>query len=421
MWVTDMGKFLILLGPPISEERDQVSSSTRDIVVWTYDEAPGVRDRNFSVAFVADESGELRQSDSPALDISTVQGLSPHTPLDMWEGPGGAAVTAMRVETHGGPNQAYDLARFEVAQGTQFDAVAGLLPMTNVLPGSPTTQTALGSALALGEAQALASRPPGEQVRVETSFEPIPVDLRTDFYEAADGTTYAAFTLAPAPSEAATDRQWFPFGGLVSLDHEEVRYSFADSAQFAAAGPQFPGTFQTGLGVDPGRYRVLFGLRAETDGRIGYRQIDVTVPDLRRPALALSSLTLAQVLEPAAPARKQDAVKVPFVLGGLRVVPRPSAVFRNGEEFHLYYQVYGAGPAADGKPSLAIRYRFSGRSGEAWEDIGPAIAQTGNSDVQAWSFPLRGWPPGRFRLSVEVQDQARGHLASAETEFTIVD
>jgi len=444
MWVTDMGKFLILLGPPISEERDQVSASTRDTVIWTYDEAPGVRAHNFSVAFVADESGELHLSDAPALDMATTQGLAPHTPLYMFQSPGqrntpldpalaagDSVVTAARAAALGGPNTAFEVARWAASQGTGLDALAPFLPLTNLAAfagdpllsrlGGATSETGLSRAVALGEAQAFTSRPPNEQIEVSTSFEPIAIDLRTDFYEAADGTTYAAFTLAPAPSEGAKDTGWTPFGGLVSLDREEVRYSFADSGQFAAAGPEAPGTFQTGLGVDPGRYRALFGLRAGTPGRLGYRQIELTVPDLRRPALSLSTLTLAQVLEAAAPPPNAGAVKVPFVLGGLRVVPRPGASFRNGEEFHLYYQVYGAGLAADGKPSLAIRYRFSGKSGDSWVEIGPPILQTGNSDVQAWSFPLRGWPPGQFRLSVEVQDQARGHLASAETEFTVRD
>jgi GWxTD domain-containing protein len=457
MWVTDMGKFLILLGPPISEERDQVSASTRDTVVWTYDEAPGVRAHNFVVAFVADESGELHLSDSPALDMATTQGLAPHTPLYMFQSPGerslqlGAAQTSQgarntstggttaggdmmtlaRATALGGANTLFNVAQFSAAQGTRVDGLPPFLPLTNLAAfggdpflsglGGPSTESALSRAVALGEAQALSSRPPSTQVQVSTSFEPIAVDLRTDFYEAADGTTYAAFTLAPTQAETAKEDRWTPFGALVSLDREEVRYSFAEAGQFAAAGPESPGTFQTGLGVDPGRYRVLFGLRAGTQGRLGYRQFDITVPDLRRPALALSSLTLAQVLEAAAPVPKEGAVKVPFVLGGLRVVPRPSATFRNGEEFHLYYQVYGAGLAANGKPSLAIRYRFSGKSGDAWEEIGPPILQTGSSDVQAWSFPLRGWPPGQFRLNVEVQDQARGNLASAEAEFTVTD
>ena len=98
--------------------------------------------------------------------------------------------------------------------------------------------------------------------------------------------------------------------------------------------------FQTGLGIDPGRYRVLFGLQDPATGRVGVHQEDVTIDDFGSPGLALSSLTLARSLETLEEAAiPTSGLKVPFIMGNLRVVPRTRAVIDNGEQFHLYFQV----------------------------------------------------------------------------------
>jgi GWxTD domain-containing protein len=460
-WMTDLGKYMILLGPPLSEERSQVADSTRDTVIWTYDEVPGVLDRNFTLAFVADESGELRLSASPAIDMATTQGLAPHTPLYMFEpapvrnstgaltpttagdaapaAPTGGmqVVTLARAAALGGASTAYDVARFEDLQGVGVTATAPFLPLAGVgafagdpllaALGGPTAATDLGRLAGLaGAAGTLGA--PRTRIDITTSFHPVSVDLRTDFYAAADGTTYTAFTLAPSAGESAiggaaaapAPAGWVPFGGLVSLDHPEVSFSLADAAEFAAAPEAPAGTFQTGLGVDPGRYRALFGLQDPATGRVGYRQEEITVPDLRRSPLALSSLTLARSIGPAGTA-PSSAVKVPFVLGSLRVVPRTDATLRNGDDFEVYYQIYGATTGPDGHPSLAIRYSFAGRAGEDWQAIGGPIEQEGTSAAQAWTFPLKGWPSGGFRLTVDVQDRLAGYTAHGELEFRVAE
>jgi hypothetical protein len=248
------------------------------------------------------------------------------------------------------------------------------------------------------------------------------VDVRTDFYRAEDGTTYSAFTLGPGAAEGSDPGAILaPFGGIVSLDDPAVTYPFDEAGQFGAAGPDAPGTFQTGIGIDPGRYRVLFGLEDAAAGRIGCRIQDVTVPELGGDALSLSSLTLARSVEPVEAPTGGDA-KVPFVLGNLRVVPRTSAVLRNGDTFHLYYQVYGARKGAGGDPGLAITYQFEGDTGSDWEPIGEPIGQAGLAmQAQAWSFPIRGWPPGRFRLTVNVVDENSGYSASRTIGFRVID
>jgi hypothetical protein len=266
--------------------------------------------------------------------------------------------------------------------------------------------------------QADAMRASRTAVAVSTSFQPLRVDLRTDFYAAADGTTYAAFTLAPSGRGTGVEARWLPFGGLVDIDHPGVEYSFAGAGQFAAAGVGAPDTFQTGLGIDPGRYRALFGLHDLASGRIGYREVELTVPDLGAAGLALSSLTLARSIAPVE-STPSTPWKLAYVFGGLRVVPRPDPTLRNGEELHVFYQVYGASSAAGGHTDLALRYRFARWNGEVWEDVGRPLGQQGTTPVQTLSFPLQHWPPGIYRLTVEVRDQRNGALTAGELVFSV--
>jgi len=365
IWEGDLGRIYLLLGAPSSERTDPPDAMGRESVTWTYLESPGPAGRPLDIVFVGDGEGDLRLSGEPELDAAASRGLDAGAPIRLAAEETPAALVRLIADHRSCP-----------------------LPCAGA-----------------------ASRPGT-----------ISVNLRTDFYRAGDGTTYAAFTLGPgaAPGE---DRgaPLAPFGGIVSLDEAAVTYPFDDDGQFAAAGPDAPGTFQTGIGIDPGRYRILFGLEDAAAGRIGYRKQDLTVPDLGVDALSLSSLTLARSIEPVEGPPGGEA-KVPFVLGNLRVVPRTDATLRNGDTFHLYYQVYGAKQGADGTPRLAISYQFEGDTGADWEPIGEPIGQAGLAmEAQAWSFPIRGWPPGRFRLTVTVVDESSGHSTSRALEFRVID
>src|SRR5206468_5252398 len=84
----------------------------------------------------------------------------------------------------------------------------------------------------------------------------------------------------------------------------------------------------------------------------------VAVPDLRGDGLELSSVTLASRLERVVDG-SAHGYATPFVLGNLRVLPRPDDVFRNGETFAFYFQIYDpAIDPIDGRPDLDVEYQF---------------------------------------------------------------
>ena len=423
MWLTDMGKIFILLGAPVSEQREAVAASARDSVVWSYDRVPGMSQSHFNIVFVADESGELRISQSPTLDRNPFKGLDPGTPAELFQvvriGVGSAAAVgnrnAARSTVHGGIAN--------VVEGSQrILGVGNLLydPFLSAI-GDASAPSAVARSVDLAQLERRENFEEEARVTAVTSFEPIQIDLQTDFYQAADGTTYTAFTMAPAPDDpAAGKRKLVPFGGIVSLDRAEVTYPFNRADQFASAGGKLASVFQTGLGLDPGRYRVLFGLQDRETGRAGVHQQDITVTDLSIAPLSISTLTLARSLRPL---EKREAprskLKIPFILGGFEVIPHTRPEVTNGEDLNIYFQVYGGEDRADGTANLEITYAIEGKTGGAWMALGAPVTQQGLQRVQAWSFPVRGWPAGKLRFTVKVTDLISGESATKNLIFEV--
>ena len=76
------------------------------------------------------------------------------------------------------------------------------------------------------------------------------------------------------------------------------------------------------------------------------------VPAFDGTKLALSSVTLASVLERATGA--DSTIKRPFIWGSFRVVPRVERSFPRQEPLRLYYQIYDAAP----DPESALRKAY---------------------------------------------------------------
>jgi len=423
MWLTDMGKIFILLGPPVREQREAFAASARDSVVWSYDRIPGMGQSHFNIVFVADESGELRISQSPTLDRNPFKGLNPGTPAKLFQivkvNVGPAANddrrAAAKSTVHGGIANFVDGSQTLLGQGNLlYDPFLSSIGDTSA-PGD------LARAVDLAQLERRENFEEDVLVTAVSTFDPIRVDLHIDFYQAADGTVYTAFTMAPDPGDpAAGKRKLVPFGGIVSLDRPEVTYPFNQADQFASPGGKLASVFQTGLGIDPGRYRVLFGLQDRETGRAGVYQQDITVADLSAAPLNLSTLTLARSLRPLEKRETpKSELKVPFILGGLEVIPRTRAEVTNGEEFHIYFQVYGGENGADGTADLDITYGFEGKTGGAWMALGAPITQQGLERVQAWSFPVNGWPAGKFRFTVKVTDRIGGESVTRNLIFDV--
>jgi len=411
-WITDRGKMYILLGPPDDVMEEQVARSHRGIILWTY-RSTWAKDLgpNVVIAFAKDTSGEFRISTAPSVDADVFRGLSPNTPAHLR----GAAGTA----------------EAQVAlQGAMLGQVDPYLRSQGVASG----MTELALLADLGRLQQTDQLILSEIVSAQALFGEVPMIARADYYKANDGTTYAALSVF-VRSKSLQYRDT-PGGGRPDLAvyariedpaTGELRYGFerdqdfVPSADNPRAGIHDYLVFQAGCGVAPGRYKARFSLHDRVAAKVGRYEVALDVPDLQGPALGLSTITLAERLEPVAGA-PNPSLKAPFTLGTLRVLPKPGIAYAQDQEFAFYFQVYQARTdAISGKPLLDLRYSFSRRDEQGeYRPIGPPLEMIGRVEAaHGYAFPLAAWPIGQYRLTVEVVDRLSGAHVERSTDFVV--
>jgi VWFA-related protein len=91
--------------------------------------------------------------------------------------------------------------------------------------------------------------------------------------------------------------------------------------------------YTTSFNLPPGKYHLKFVVRENQTGRMGSFEADITLPEMKKSPLKLSSIVLASTRQPS----KQQS---PLVRGGEEYVPNISHVFRQNQHLYLLYEVY---------------------------------------------------------------------------------
>ena len=92
--------------------------------------------------------------------------------------------------------------------------------------------------------------------------------------------------------------------------------------------------YSTSFNLPPGKYHLKFVVRENQNGRMGSFEADVSLPDMKKTPLKLSSILLASQRVPTKATN-------PLVHDGEQYVPNISHVFRQGQHLYLFYEVYG--------------------------------------------------------------------------------
>ena len=175
--------------------------------------------------------------------------------------------------------------------------------------------------------------------------------------------------------------------------------------------------YTTSFNLPPGKYEIKFVVRENQTGRMGSFIADVTLPDLRKAPLKMSSILLASQ---RAPSKKQD----PLVRNGQEYVPNISHVFRQDQHLYLLYEVYdparekassneprGAKPGINLLSSLEL-IQGSTKVYETPIVEAKAINVEGRDAVSfELDVPLSGLKPGAYLCQLNVIDDAAGSFA----------
>ena len=408
-WITDRGKLYILLGAPNDIISEEMARSHRGIILWIY-RTVWAREigPNFVVAFARDTSGEFRISTAPSTDADVFRGLAPNTPAHLMGAQG---------------------------VGQMLGVGIGNADPYLVAQGVPTGATELSLLADLGRLQQTEHLLLNEFVSAQALFGDLPVIASVDYYRADNGTTYTAISVSArsrslqfrdvagmqGPDVAVYARLLDPATGEVKHSFEGD-HDFVPSPENAKAGVHDYLIFQAGAGIAPGEYKTEITFHDKVAQKIGRYTLDMEVPDFSGPDLMLSSVTLAEVLEPYSGAAPDPTRKKPFVFGNLTVVPKSGNAFAKDQAFAFYYQVYHARTDSEtGHPLLDVKYLFEKTDEDRkFRPFGnPLVMPEQHQAANGFSFPLADWPIGHYRLTVQVTDRLDGGTTERSIEFLV--
>ncbi len=175
--------------------------------------------------------------------------------------------------------------------------------------------------------------------------------------------------------------------------------------------------YTTSFNLPPGKYDLKFVVRENQTGRMGSFEANVTLPDLKKSPLKMSSIVLAAMREPS---KKQD----PLVRNGEEYEPDIAHVFRQDQHMYLLYEVYDPAhekspdnQAKGSKPGINVLSSLELMQGSAKVYETPlvqakAINVEGRDAVAVeMDVPLAGLKPGAYLCQLNVIDDAGGTFA----------
>ncbi len=174
--------------------------------------------------------------------------------------------------------------------------------------------------------------------------------------------------------------------------------------------------YTTSFDLPPGKYQIKFVVRENQTGHMGSFIADVTLPDLKKAPLKMSSILLASQRSAS---KQQD----PLVHNGQEYVPNISHVFRQDQHMYLLYEVYepayekAAGGAKGAAPQLNLMSSLELIQGSTKVYETPivqarAINVAGRGAVAIeLDVPLDQLKPGQYICQLNVIDDAAGSFA----------
>jgi VWFA-related protein len=175
--------------------------------------------------------------------------------------------------------------------------------------------------------------------------------------------------------------------------------------------------YTTSFNLPPGKYHLKFVVRENQTGRMGSFEADITLPEMKKAPLKMSSIVLASARQPS---KQQN----PMVRNGQEYVPNISHVFRQDQHLFLLYEIYaptrekpadkqprGTKPGVNLLSSLEL-IQGSTKVYETPVVKATAINVEGRDAVSIeLDVPLAGLKPGPYTCQLNVIDDVGGSFA----------
>jgi VWFA-related protein len=257
----------------------------------------------------------------------------------------------------------------------------------------------------------------------------VPVYLSTELFRSQEDKYFIPVSLvvpgSAIPFTPATEKDKASLDILGLVREKKTNFpvgNVRDTVKIALEGTQETRRqnvqYNTGFLLAPGTYHLKLVIRENQNGSMGSFETDLTVPDLKKAPLRMSTIVIANQKSPA-PKKKSPN---PLIRDGLEIIPNIAHVFRTDQNLYMYYEVYDPARAKSddkGKPASGIRVlssvQFFRGKVKAYETPLVEARELNTPDRKAAAFqlqvPLSQLKPGWYTCQVNVIDDAGGTFA----------
>jgi len=259
---------------------------------------------------------------------------------------------------------------------------------------------------------------------------PLPFDLRVDFFRQSDDRVIATFTVQADNRELAFEEsgglkqaRMNIFGRVTAVSGKRSGI-FEDSVTTSATTEELvelrdkKSVYQKAIALTPGTYKVDVVVRDVGTGNKGVVSQGFTVPRYDEKKLSTSTLIIASKLRTTT----ESDIGGAFVIGNAKVIPNLTGRFKQGQEVGVYMQVYNAGvdqttlrPAVDVNYVLVKDGKEVHRQAEDWS----GLSDSGQRLTLARLLPTDRLPLGEYELKVVTKDKVGGQIVENKGKFVI--
>lgn len=259
---------------------------------------------------------------------------------------------------------------------------------------------------------------------------PLDFDLRVDFFRQSDDRVVTAFTIQADNKELSFD----PIGGLptakmnifgrITAVSGKRSGIFEDSVTTNATTEELAETkdkksvYQKAYALTPGTYKVDVVVRDVVSGNRGIRSIGFTVPRYEESKLDTSTLILASKLYTTS----EKDIGAMFVIGGAKVIPNLSGVYKKGQDVGIYMQIYNTGiDQTTLRPSVDVDYVLTkdGKEILNQKEDWSGLSDSGQRLTLARLLPTGQMALGDYEIKVKIKDRVSGQYKEGLGKFTI--
>jgi GWxTD domain-containing protein len=273
----------------------------------------------------------------------------------------------------------------------------------------------------------------------EIANDVLPFSIRTDFMRISGESVVTMFTVQFDHRDVSFKNQGGIYSGSLNLYAKLTGLSGRTAGMFEDVlqtgrftESQIPvaqtqrSLYQKNVVLPPGRYKIDVVARDVNSGKTGVLHHSFEVPRYKEKQLSTSTLVLAASIQSLS---NQTIHTGQFVLGGYKVEPYVSGIYKPGQNLAMYLQVYDAEmDQTTLKPALKVEYIVSKGGKEIMHFPEDGQSKMGFVDMKGLqltvvrAIPINGplAEPGTYTVTVKVTDLVAQKTVTPTAQFTVV-